>query len=200
MQVVLLGVAVLSSAVSSAAKVDEPAGIQLSTTLEKRSASLLGGLELDATWRPSALVPLRETDGLRFVSETPRALDAGGGLGSDVRQILALLLGFIPGFGLGHLIAQDRDGFILFLIIDVALYALWGVLGFYVHGWAWGLGGLVWLVVHIIQALDAYGEAGGGRIVERTRERAVGIASAGAERLDPLNALTTTTRVLGFQF
>ena len=202
MQVVLLSVVVLSSAVSSASSADEPSGIRLSTTLEKRSASLLGGLELDATWRPSALQPLRETDGLRFSSERPRALDAGGGLSSDVRQILALLLGFIPGFGIGHLIAQDRDGFILFLIIDIALYALGVTVGFIVnsHPFFWGLGGLVWLVVHIIQALDAYAEAGGGRIVQRTRERAVGIASAGAERADPFNALTTTTRVLGFQF
>jgi hypothetical protein len=119
-----------------------------------------------------------------------------------VRQILALILGFVPGFGIGHLIAKDRDGFILFLIIDIALYALGVTVGWVVglHPFFWGIGGLVWLVVHIIQALDAYAEAGGGRIVERTRERAVGIASTGAERADPLNALTPTTRVLGFQF
>jgi hypothetical protein len=195
MQVVLITVAVLSSAVTSGSSADDPTGVQLSSTLEKRSASLLGGLELDATWRPSVLGPLRETDGLRFTSQGPRALDDGGGLSSDVRQILALLLGFIPGFGIGHLIAQDRDGFILFLIIDVALYALWGVFGFYVHPYAFGVGGLIWLVVHIIQALDAYAEAGGGRIVERTRERAVGIASAA----DPI-ALPNTTRVFALQF
>ncbi|HZA50221.1 MAG TPA: hypothetical protein VE549_05740, partial [Myxococcaceae bacterium] len=159
----------------------------------------LGGMELDATWRPSALEPLRVTDGLRFGSETPRALDEGGGLSSDVRQILALLLGFIPGFGIGHLIAQDRDGFILFLIIDIALYALGVTVGWVAggHAYFWGLGGLIWLVVHIIQALDAYAEAGGDRIVQRTRERAVGIASVGR---DPLDAPTTNTRVFALHF
>jgi hypothetical protein len=197
MHVVLITLAVLSSAVTSASNLDDAAGVQLSTTMEKRSASLLGGLELDATWRPSAMAPLRETDGLRFMSESPRALDAGGGVDSDVRQILALILGFIPGFGIGHLIAQDRDGFILFLIIDIAIYAVWGALWFNFYGWIGPIGGIVWLVVHIIQALDAYAEAGGGRIVERTRERAVGIASAAA---DPISAPVTTTRLFALQF
>jgi hypothetical protein len=195
MQVALITVAVFSSAMTSGSSADDPTGVQLSSTLETRSASLLAGLELDATWRPSVLGPLRETDGLRFTSEAPRPLDDGGGLDSDVRQILALLLGFIPGFGIGHLIAQDRDGFILFLIIDIALYVVWGVLWFNFHGWIAPIGGIVWLVVHIIQALDAYAEAGGGRIVERTRERAVGIASAA----DPI-ALPNTTRVFALQF
>jgi hypothetical protein len=197
MQAVLMTVAVLSSAVASATEAGDPAGIQLASTVEKRSASLLGGLTLDATWRPSTMAPLREMDALRFTSQIPRALDSGGGVGSDVRQVLALILGFVPGFGIGHLIAHDRDGFILFLIVDIALYALWGALGFgFTEGWIWGIGGVVWLVVHIIQALDAYSEAGGGHLVERTRELAVPIASSGGG----LEPLPITTRVLQFEF
>jgi hypothetical protein len=44
--------------------------------------------------------------------------------------------------------------------------------------------------------LDAYSEAGGGRLVERTRELAVPIASSGAG----LESLPITTRVLQFEF
>ncbi|HYX92308.1 MAG TPA: hypothetical protein VE782_12160, partial [Myxococcaceae bacterium] len=69
MQAVLMTVAVLSSAVASATEAGDPAGIRLASTVENRSASLLGGLTLDATWRPSTMVPLRETDALRFSSE-----------------------------------------------------------------------------------------------------------------------------------
>jgi hypothetical protein len=195
MQAVLMTVVVLSSAVAFASE-SVDSGIQLASTAEKRSASLLGGLELDATWKPSRVTPLRETDALRFTSQIPRALDSGGGISSDVRQVLALILGFVPGFGIGHLIARDRDGFILFLIVDIALYALWGVLGFGPGSWWWGVGGIVWLVVHIVQALDAFAEAGGGHLVERTRERALPIASAGSFE----SSLPITTRVYQFQF
>jgi hypothetical protein len=197
MQAVLMTVAVLSSAVASASEADVQAGIQLSSTAQGRSASLLGGLALDATWKPSALAPLRETDALRFTSKVPRPLDSGGGVSSDVRQILALILGFVPGFGIGHLVAHDRDGFILFLIVDIALYALWGALGFgFTHGWVWGIGGVIWLVVHIIQALDAFSEAGGGSLVELNREQALPIASSGGSG----EGLPITTRVLQFEF
>ncbi len=195
---VVVGLSTLSAVDSSA--VEETRGISLgSVDTTHRKASFLGGLELDASWRPSAFEPLRLTDGIRLASaETPLALDRGGGLDSDLRQILALILGFVPGFGLGHLIARDKDGFILFLIIDIALYVLWGVFGGIYHGWFWGIGGVVWLVVHIIQALDAYGEAGGPRIVEIMRERAVEVAIRAAPREVPVPAVTA--KVLEFAF
>jgi hypothetical protein len=53
------------------------------------------------------------------------------------------------------------------------------------------------LVSHILQGLDAYSGAGGPRIVEFTRRRAVELASvAGGTRDTPL----VTTRALGFSF
>jgi hypothetical protein len=175
------------------------ASVSFTRTFDGRSARLLQGLELSGTWKPSEAAPLRMTDDLRFqLAGAPAALDAGGGMDSELRQILALLLGFFPGFGIGHLIAHDRDGFILFLVIDVVLYVVGGIFGFWVihHGIFWGLGGLVWLVVHIIQALDAYGEAGGPRIVQQLRERAVELSSADGGRTQPI----VTTRFLRFDF
>ncbi|MBX5482174.1 MAG: hypothetical protein IRZ16_10115 [Myxococcaceae bacterium] len=159
-------------------------GIHL--TGSPRSASLLQDAGLDASWRPSTSPALRLTDDVRLLrSETPLPLDQGGGVSSDLRQILALVLGFVPGFGLGHLVARDRDGFILFLVVDVALYVLWGTVGW----WLWHpfgfIGGALWLVVHVIQALDAYAEAGGPRIVQLIRDTTVEVASSTAHRLDP---------------
>ncbi len=170
-------------------------GIRLEQSESARRVSLLGGLSLDATLRPSEAPPLRLTDGLRFEREGLRELDHGGGVSRDVRKILALILGFVPGFGLGHLIAGDTDGFVLFLVIDVALYVLWGV--------GWGLfspfryiGGAVWLVVHLIQALDAYGSAGGQRFVQAIRERAVELADLGPGR----QSAVPTVRTFSFSF
>lgn len=164
-----------------------------------RSASLLDGLELDATYKPSQSSALRLSDDLRFaLSDTPAPLDTGGGLSSDLRQVLALILGFVPGFGIGHLIARDRDGFILFLIIDIALYVVWGTIGWIVwHPFGY-VGGLLWLVVHIFQALDAYAEAGGERIVQTIRERAIEIARGG--EAPALDAPRVSTRLFSFSF
>ena len=60
-----------------------------------------------------------------------------------------------------------------------------------------GLGGLAWIalfVSHVIQGIDAYGRAGGGRIVEWTREHAVEWASSD-ERAVPV-----TTRAFALHF
>lgn len=194
---VVLGLSTLSAVDSPPAQ--QTPGITLaSADAERRNVSLLGGVELDSSWRPSSYAPLRLTDGIRFASSaSPLPLDRGGGLDSDLRQILALVLGFVPGFGLGHLIARDKDGFILFLIIDIALYVVFGTVGWVLRwGPFWGIGGVVWLVVHIIQALDAYGEAGGARIVEIMRERAVEIAGASRHREAP----AATAKVFEYSF
>ena len=197
-----LAVSLASGAALAATDAQAPAapkdnGIELSQTGAARKASLLMGLALDASLKPSEAPALRLTDGLRFDREGLRALDSGGGVSSDLRQILALILGFIPGFGIGHLVAGDRDGFILFLVIDVALYVLWGVTwGVLKFGPFGYIGGVVWLVVHIIQALDAYGEAGGPRIVQAIRERAVELADLGPGR----ETARPTVRAFSFSF
>jgi hypothetical protein len=190
MKLVLVVALSLIPAAAMADAAPEPAdarGVALGSSLEHRDATLLGGDELAASYMPSRTSPLRLSDEIRFgLGEVP-PIDHGGGLDSDVRQILALLLGFVPGFGLGHLIAHDKDGFILFLVIDVALYFIWGVVGFLFWSPFHYVGGLLWLVVHIIQALDAYSSAGGEKFLERQRERAIPIASRSG-RGDPLTA------------
>jgi hypothetical protein len=201
MSSVLVCLAVVLS--SSTAALPEPAkdarGVSLEATMEGRSASLLGGQELAATWKPSASTPLRLTDGFRLNrAELPMALDQGGGMSSDTRQILALILGFFPGFGLGHLVAGDKHGFVTFLVVDLVLYAGWAILGGILHGVAWWVPGFVWLVVHIFQALDAYAQAGGERIVEILRERAVEIASGGGGRGSDGPIITTRVWSLSF--
>lgn len=167
-------------------------------TQPERSARLLDA-ELESSARPSESAVLRLLDGT-FLGQArlPRLDDGGADTGT--RQILSLVLGFFPGFGLGHLVARDRDGFILFLIIDLALYAGGVVVGSVLgSGLFWGLGGLVWLVVHIFQALDAYARSGGERLVQRARDQAVLVASASG-RTAPLDPAAVTTRLLGLSF
>lgn len=188
----------LAVSASTGANASAQPGISLATTQTPRAASLLGGVELDSSYKPSTSAPLRVSDAIRFGLEgAPMPLDHGGGLSSDARQILALVLGIIPGLGIGHLVAHDRDGFVLFLLVDIALYALWGTFGGIFGGPLWGIGGIVWLVVHVIQGLDAYAEAGGPRIVQAIRERAVELATRSAPSRD---APLVTTKVFEFSF
>src|SRR4051812_21518388 len=86
-------------------------GVSLSSTkLEGRKASLLGGAKLDSGGVISENTAFALADLLRFDRQGLPPLDLGGAVDSGGRQILALLLGLIVGFGLGHLIARDRNG------------------------------------------------------------------------------------------
>lgn len=192
----------LSTAVPAASSAFVEPGVHVSTSGVAQKVSLLGGMSLDATYMPSQSPPLRLTDDLRFgLAGTPGPLDMGGALhrGGGAEPILALLLGLIVGFGTGHLVAHDRNGFVLFLVIDIVIIALSSVLNFAVlqGGLFYGIGGLALLISHIIQGLDAYGEAGGERIIEVTRERAVRLASVGSGGSD---APVITTRGFSFNF
>lgn len=176
-------------------------------TQEFRHARLLERLELSATWKPSLTPPLRLMDSVRFgLMDSPLPLDMGGGQGGgqrggglsgETRRVLALVLGLIVGFGTGHLVAGHTDGFILFLIVDLAIVVVSSVFrAAFGHGLIWGLGGLALLVSHIIQGLDAYAHAGGQRIVEKTRERAIPLADMTGGRDAPV----ITTRSFSFSF
>src|SRR5262249_19575222 len=125
----------------------------------------------------------------------PVPLDEGGGMSGETRQIMALLFGLILGFGTGHLIAHDKAGFILFLILDIGIIALATVLDIAVHtGLFWGFGGLALLVSHVIQGIDAYAAAG-ARLVQRAREETMEIAGS-RDRDGPM----PTTRFVHFSF
>ncbi|MGZ3458835.1 MAG: hypothetical protein ACXU86_10085 [Archangium sp.] len=171
--------------------------VSFARSMEGRHARLLEGLELAATFKPSEAPPLRLTDALRFaLADAPMPLDTGGGVDAETRQVLALVLGLFIGFGTGHLVARDRDGFILFLIVDAAIIVVSSVFRLAFGGWFWGLGGLALLVSHVIQGIDALGKAGGPRIVEETRQKAVQVADVSGGREAP----PITTRAFAFTF
>jgi hypothetical protein len=171
-------------------------GVHLSQSMSGRKASLLAGLELDATYRPSAAPALRLLDGVRFDREgVPSPLDQGGGVDSGTRQILALLLGLLVGFGTGHLIAQDRNGFVLWLIVDIAIILATAGLGYFVAPFGL-IGGIALILSHVFQGLDAYGRAGGEKIIQRTREKEIRVASSGSG----LFPAVSTSRLFALSF
>jgi hypothetical protein len=183
--------------VESAASAADPS-ISFAQSAQGRHARLLEGVELAATFKPSQTPALRLTDAQRLaLMDGPMLpLDTGGAVSSGTEPVLALVLGLLVGFGTGHLIAGDSGGFILFLVIDVALIVVGSVLSALVVPWFWGLGGLGLLASHIIQGIDAYQKAGGGRIVEETRKRAVLVADVTGGREEP----RVTTQAFAFSF
>jgi hypothetical protein len=195
MLVPLLLASLLSATPVDPAPAADPT-VSYAHSMEGRHARLLDGLELAATFKPSQTPALRLTDAERLGLMHPLPLDTGGGVDAETRQVLALVLGLFIGFGTGHLIARDRDGFILFLIVDAAIIVVSSVFRFAFGGWFWGLGGAALLVSHVIQGIDALGKAGGPRIVEETRQRAVEVADVSRGR----DAPPTTTRAFAFSF
>ncbi|MHB1844648.1 MAG: hypothetical protein ACYCWW_07425 [Deltaproteobacteria bacterium] len=93
------------------------------------------------------------------------ALAGGGAPGPDA--VLAAILGFIPGFGLGHLVAGSIGGFLEWLIVDIVL----GVVLFWILPLVlfpavaiiYPLSILILIVERIGEAFSAYhtAEAGG---------------------------------------
>ncbi|HEX8824967.1 MAG TPA: hypothetical protein VF794_33935 [Archangium sp.] len=196
MVVALLLASLLSVTPAEPASHADPT-ISLARSMEGRHARLLDGLELAATFKPSITPALRITDSMRFgLMGAPLPLDTGGGVDAEVRQALALILGLFIGFGTGHLIARDKDGFLLFLIVDLAIIVVSSVFKLAVGGWFWGLGGAALLISHVIQGIDALGKAGGPRLVEATRQRAVQVADMSGGRDTP----PITTRAFALSF
>ncbi len=93
------------------------------------------------------------------------AVDTGSGAKGGNEPVLSLILGIFPGFGLGHYIAGAPwqswaliDGLLLVAAIVVTAADL-GVL----VALAW----IATVVERVIEGLDAYHRAGGGRIAAR---------------------------------
>ncbi len=102
------------------------------------------------------------------------ALDTGGGAAGGADPVLALILGIFPGFGLGHYIAGAPwqnwaliDGLLLVAAIVVTAADL-GVL----VALAW----IATVVERVIEGLDAYHRAGGGKIAARASPPSVAVA------------------------
>ena len=103
----------------------------------------------------------------------PAMPDEGGGAGvsSDVQPLIAILLSLFIGFGLGHLIVHDRDGFILFLVVDVVIIAVTSILGVVTPLWwlGYGGGGLLF---------DLPPDPGAGRLRQGVRHQAAGSSAS----------------------
>jgi hypothetical protein len=126
------------------------------------------------------------------------ALDDGGGAPaghrSRVDPAVALILGIIPGFGIGHLVAGSSQ-WVIWLIADIVIFAVWpGGLFFIDHGNGYNFLGLLVLVERIFEGLSAYQAAGGGPIFRSER----GFAAAGPP--SPIDlALPVSARASSFR-
>jgi len=124
--------------------------------------------------------------------ETFLPRDEGGGAGraisGEMKPVIGLLLGVFIGFGLGHLVVGDRNGFVLWLIIDLVVIVAATVLSaFLPHP----VGFLTWigfLAERIIQGVDAYDSGGGGKLVERSLDSTIfgREALSGTTRFQPV--------------
>jgi hypothetical protein len=111
---------------------------------------------------------LRDVPGLALARDEGGGAGARRGRGAGVDPAIALVLGIIPGFGIGHLVAGS-DRWPIWLIADVVIAVVfWGPWG----GDGFGRGGLGLLVLveRVFEGLDAYGEAR-GRSVFRAEAR-----------------------------
>jgi hypothetical protein len=117
---------------------------------------------------------------LSVAGVTLLGVDTGGGAGGGRQRVepaLALILGIIPGFGIGHLLAGS-DQWVIWLIADIVIFAVWpgGFLFADGHG-AYNFLGLLVLVERIFEGISAYQAAGGGPILRSERGWAAALSS-----------------------
>ncbi len=175
--------AAASLAAAPALALDAAPRLSLSGTPPGPSASLLARTAPSSAAGKHVVGALRVDDAL-----------LGGGDGTrSVEPVVALILGIIPGFGLGHWYAGDPN-FITWTIVDVVF-----VVGAIVITVAVHLGALVWiawLVEHGIQGYLAHEYASGrGKATQRLR----GVNSL-APLPEPQGRTATAAPLLGFAF
>jgi hypothetical protein len=99
------------------------------------------------------------------------ALDEGGGAGARHRRVepaIALILGIIPGFGIGHLVAGS-DQWPIWLIVDIVIFVVWPGGFFFTGDRAYSFLGLLVLVERVFEGISAYQAAGGGPVFRSER-------------------------------
>ncbi len=122
-----------------------------------------------AAARAHLVPPLRLDDGRAL------AVDTGSGAGGGNEPVLALILGIFPGFGLGHYIAGAA--WQTWTVIDVLLLVGLIVVSAVDSGPLYALAWIATVVERVIEGLDAYHKAGGGRIASREARREVVVAA-----------------------
>jgi hypothetical protein len=105
------------------------------------------------------------------------ALDTGAGAGGGTEPVLALILGIFPGFGLGHYVAGAA--WQSWTLIDVVLLVAAIVVTAADLGVLEALAWIATVVERVVEGLDAYHRAGGGRIAARTAPSRERLAAAG---------------------
>ncbi len=93
------------------------------------------------------------------------AVDTGSGAGGGTEPVLALILGIFPGFGLGHYVAGAA--WQSWAIIDVILLVAAIVVTAADLGVLEALAWIATVVERVVEGLDAYHRAGGGRLAAR---------------------------------
>jgi len=116
---------------------------------------------------PAAGLQLPELE-LGTFTASAFALDRGSGAGAHRQRIepaLCLVLGIIPGFGIGHLLAGS-DRWVTWLVIDIVIALLfWGPFWYWPdHPGYFPALNLLVLVERIFEGIFAYEAAGGGRV------------------------------------
>jgi hypothetical protein len=129
------------------------------------------------------------------VPENSQELGAGGD--AQARQTLALVLGFVIGFGVGHLIAGDQGNFALFLILDAIVVGVAVVLNaIFIHsGVLYGIAVITLIASHLFQGIDAYSAARPKDVVKQQRDSAIFLVE-GPKR----NATQVTSVQFSFAF
>jgi hypothetical protein len=97
--------------------------------------------------------------------------DEGGGAparGQRVEPALALILGIIPGFGIGHLLAGSPQ-WTIWLIADIVIFIVWPGGFFVTESRAYDFLGLLVLVERLFEGISAYQAAGGTPIFRDLR-------------------------------
>jgi hypothetical protein len=149
----LVTLAIVATASPAAAR--EPARLRL---------ALLGDAPARA---PSARLALPALDlaGADDAAPLLRVDDGAGarGGGADVMPALSLILGMIPGFGIGHLIANSPR-WTTWLVVDIALLAVWVISSAFEPLDDGPFNTLLFVVVvveRVFQGIDAFKAAGG---------------------------------------
>lgn len=185
------------------------------------SAVLLGGAAARAETRLSLGAPRLQLEhpaphlldahldlfGLGALAELPLGqLDQGGGAGralhtdAETRQVLSFILGIIPGFGIGHLLAGSHDGFVLFLIVDVVLLTADILFCSLAPDPLCALGWVVTVVERVFEGYDAYTSSGGARLAQRSVESLLQPGRAEACVEAPKFAPSIRVRSFAFDF
>jgi hypothetical protein len=121
-------------------------------------------------------VPLLSVPGLPALALDEGEGGGGGGGGVARRQriepAVALILGIIPGFGIGHLVAGSSQ-WTIWLIVDIIIFVVWPGGFFFTGDRTYSFLGLLVLVERIIEGISAYQAAGGGPVFRSERAWAV---------------------------